>query len=64
MDPIVSLQGRTIVVTGGVLLALYKSRWGLRVRATVGEYGQKEAVITASTNTVSTIFHGSQCHIL
>ena len=27
--------GLTIVVTGGVLLALYKSRWGLRVRATV-----------------------------
>jgi len=25
--------GLTIVVTGGVLLALYKSRWGLRVRA-------------------------------
>ncbi len=25
----------TLVVTGGVLLALYKSRWGLRVRATV-----------------------------
>lgn len=25
----------TILVTGGVLLALYKSRWGLRVRATV-----------------------------
>ncbi|MFX6652817.1 urea ABC transporter permease subunit UrtB, partial [Acinetobacter baumannii] len=27
--------GLTAVVTGGVLLALYKSRWGLRVRATV-----------------------------
>jgi urea transport system permease protein len=25
----------TLLVTGGVLLALYKSRWGLRVRATV-----------------------------
>jgi len=25
----------TFLVTGGVLLALYKSRWGLRVRATV-----------------------------
>ncbi|NKI94593.1 urea ABC transporter permease subunit UrtB [Rhizobacter sp. SG703] len=25
----------TLVVTGGVLLALYRSRWGLRVRATV-----------------------------
>ena len=25
----------TAVVTGGVMLALYKSRWGLRVRATV-----------------------------
>jgi urea transport system permease protein len=25
----------TLVVTGGVLIALYKSRWGLRVRATV-----------------------------
>ena len=27
--------GLTILMTGGVLLALYKSRWGLRVRATV-----------------------------
>ncbi|HEV7912738.1 MAG TPA: urea ABC transporter permease subunit UrtB [Albitalea sp.] len=27
--------GLTAVVTGGVLLALYRSRWGLRVRATV-----------------------------
>jgi urea transport system permease protein len=27
--------GLTAVVTGGVMLALYKSRWGLRVRATV-----------------------------
>ena len=29
------VMGLTLVVTCGVLLALYKSRWGLRVRATV-----------------------------
>jgi len=29
------VMGLTIVVTSGVLLALYRSRWGLRVRATV-----------------------------
>lgn len=29
------VMGLTLLVTGGVLLALYRSRWGLRVRATV-----------------------------
>mgnify|MGYP001573635033 FL=1 len=36
--------GLTIVVTGGVLLALYKSRWGLRVRATVSNRIMANAV--------------------
>ena len=29
------VMGLTVLVTGGVLLALHRSRWGLRVRATV-----------------------------
>lgn len=33
----------TILVTGGVLLALYKSRWGLRVRATVANRSMANA---------------------
>lgn len=36
--------GLTIVVTGGVLLALYKSRWGLRVRATVANRSMANAI--------------------
>ncbi len=35
--------GLTAVVTGGVLLALYKSRWGLRVRATVANRAMANA---------------------
>ena len=35
--------GLTFVVTGGVLLALYKSRWGLRVRATVANRSMANA---------------------
>ncbi|MET4578557.1 urea ABC transporter permease subunit UrtB [Ottowia thiooxydans] len=34
----------TFVVTVGVLLALYKSRWGLRVRATVANRGMANAI--------------------
>ena len=34
----------TAVVTGGVMLALYKSRWGLRVRATVSNRTMANAV--------------------
>ncbi|WP_298833735.1 urea ABC transporter permease subunit UrtB [uncultured Piscinibacter sp.] len=34
----------TAVVTGGVMLALYKSRWGLRVRATVSNRQMANAV--------------------
>lgn len=34
----------TLVVTGGVLLALYKSRWGLRVRATVANRVMANAI--------------------
>jgi urea transport system permease protein len=34
----------TLVVTGGVLLALYRSRWGLRVRATVANRAMANAV--------------------
>ncbi|MCX9156816.1 urea ABC transporter permease subunit UrtB [Niveibacterium sp. 24ML] len=34
----------TLVVTGGVLLALYKSRWGLRVRATVANRPMANAI--------------------
>ena len=33
----------TLLVTGGVLLALYKSRWGLRVRATVANRAMANA---------------------
>lgn len=36
--------GLTVVVTGGVLLALYKSRWGLRVRATVSNRMMANAI--------------------
>ncbi|MFZ5456403.1 MAG: urea ABC transporter permease subunit UrtB [Pseudomonadota bacterium] len=36
--------GLTAVVTGGVLLALYKSRWGLRVRATVANRAMANAI--------------------
>lgn len=36
--------GLTIIVTGGVLLALYKSRWGLRVRATVANRSMANAI--------------------
>jgi urea transport system permease protein len=36
--------GLTAVVTGGVLLALYKSRWGLRVRATVSNRTMANAI--------------------
>jgi urea transport system permease protein len=34
----------TAVVTGGVMLALYKSRWGLRVRATVANRQMANAI--------------------
>ena len=34
----------TLLVTGGVLLALYKSRWGLRVRATVANRVMANAI--------------------
>jgi len=34
----------TLVVTGGVMLALYKSRWGLRVRATVANRAMANAI--------------------
>ena len=34
----------TLVVTGGVLIALYKSRWGLRVRATVANRVMANAI--------------------
>jgi len=34
----------TLVVTGGVLLAMYKSRWGLRVRATVSNRTMANAI--------------------
>jgi len=33
----------TLLVTGGVLLALYRSRWGLRVRATVANRAMANA---------------------
>ena len=36
--------GLTLVVTGGVLLALHKSRWGLRVRATVSNRVMANAI--------------------
>jgi urea transport system permease protein len=36
--------GLTALVTGGVLLALYKSRWGLRVRATVSNRQMANAI--------------------
>ena len=36
--------GLTAVVTGGVMLALYKSRWGLRVRATVANRVMANAI--------------------
>jgi urea transport system permease protein len=36
--------GLTGVVTGGVMLALYKSRWGLRVRATVANRQMANAI--------------------
>jgi len=36
--------GLTTVVTGAVLLALYKSRWGLRVRATVSNRTMANAI--------------------
>ena len=35
--------GLTAVVTGGVLMAMYKSRWGLRVRATVSNRAMANA---------------------
>ncbi|GAA5178959.1 urea ABC transporter permease subunit UrtB [Niveibacterium umoris] len=34
----------TLVVTSGILLALYKSRWGLRVRATVANRAMANAI--------------------
>jgi urea transport system permease protein len=34
----------TLLVTGGVMLALYKSRWGLRVRATVANRQMANAI--------------------
>jgi urea transport system permease protein len=37
------VMGLTLVVTCGVLLALYKSRWGLRVRATVANRAMANA---------------------
>jgi urea transport system permease protein len=45
-------DGLTLLVTGGVLLALYKSsRWGLRVRATVSNRAMANAI---GINTAST----------
>ncbi|GAA5158319.1 urea ABC transporter permease subunit UrtB [Viridibacterium curvum] len=38
------VMGLTLVVTAGVLLALYKSRWGLRVRATVANRSMANAI--------------------
>ena len=35
--------GLTVLVTGGVLIALHKSRWGLRVRATVSNRAMANA---------------------
>jgi urea transport system permease protein len=35
--------GLTALVTGGVMLALYRSRWGLRVRATVANRAMADA---------------------
>ena len=43
--------GLTVVVTGGVLLALYKSRWGLRVRATVANRSMANAIGINTTRT-------------
>jgi urea transport system permease protein len=36
--------GLTAIVTGGVMLALYRSRWGLRVRATVANRPMANAI--------------------
>ncbi|MFT3733660.1 MAG: urea ABC transporter permease subunit UrtB [Rhodocyclaceae bacterium] len=38
------VMGLTLVVTAGVLLALYRSRWGLRVRATVANRSMANAI--------------------
>ena len=38
------VMGLTLLVTAGVLLALYRSRWGLRVRATVANRPMANAV--------------------
>ncbi len=45
----------TLVVTGGVLLALYRSRWGLRVRATVANRSMANAagINTSKTDRVT-----------
>ena len=37
------VMGLTLAVTGGLLLALYRSRWGLRVRATVSNRAMANA---------------------
>jgi urea transport system permease protein len=37
------VMGLTLIATGGVLLALYRSRWGLRVRATVANRAMANA---------------------
>ena len=43
--------GLTILATSGVLLALYKSRWGLRVRATVANRSMANAIGINTTRT-------------
>ena len=41
----------TLAVTGGVLLAMYRSRWGLRVRATVSNRTMANAIGIDTRNT-------------
>ena len=41
---VIIVLGLTLLVTCGVLLALYKSRWGLRVRATVSNRTMANAI--------------------
>lgn len=43
--------GLTILATSGVLLALYRSRWGLRVRATVANRSMANAIGINTTRT-------------
>ncbi|MBI1396366.1 MAG: urea ABC transporter permease subunit UrtB [Betaproteobacteria bacterium] len=45
------VMGLTLLVTGGVFLMLYRSRWGLRVRATVSNRGMANAIGINTRNT-------------